>query len=203
MNRFFSGLLLATLTAAAPDAGLRITIRLVHADAITGRLRQAGERAAERILGSAGVELVWVDCGGTTPGPCGKNLEPGEFWLHIVTGEPPRTLPDAAGFAVLYPTIWGRDGYAGVFYRKVIEIAASEECDAGYTLGATMAHEIGHLLLASNRHSARGVMRARFNRADVVQAGRGDLRFTPEQTEAIQRAWGCDNSPNGCRIPKS
>ena len=90
---------------------------------------------------------------------------------------------------MIYPTDWGHDGYAGVFYRRVMETAKKEECDTGLMLGATMAHEIGHLLLGSNAHSARGVMRARLKREEVGQAARGDLRFTAEQAEAIRKAW--------------
>jgi hypothetical protein len=59
------------------------------------------------------------------------------------------------------------------------------------------------VLLGSKTHSSRGVMRNRLKHEDVGRASRGDLRFTGEQAEAIRKAWGCDNSPNGCRIPKS
>src|ERR1041385_3746599 len=184
------------MTAAGAD--VQITLRLVNGEAIPSRIRRAGEQTAATILAAAGIELVWLDCGSIIPSPCGKALEPGEFWLHLVTGKPPRALPDAAGFAVLYPTTWGRDGYAGVFYQMVTAIASSEECDTGHMLGATIAHELGHLLLGSKTHSATGVMRARLKRAEIGQAARGGLRFTEEQTESIRRAWGCDNSPNGC-----
>ena len=189
MKQILSGFLLVSLSAeCATGANLQITVRLVNGDVIAGRIRLAGERTAERIVRTAGIELIWMECGRTIPSPCGKNLNPGEFWLHVVAGEAPRSLPDAAGFAVLYPTTWGRDGYAGVFYRKVIETARSEECDPGLMLGATMAHEIGHLLLGSNAHSDRGVMRARVKREDVMQASRGELRFTTADAEADRKS---------------
>ena len=48
-----------------------------------------------------------------------------------------------------------------------------------------MAHEIGHLLLGVG-HSPTGIMRAKLNRWDLLQAGRGQLKFTPEQSLLIR-----------------
>ena len=50
-----------------------------------------------------------------------------------------------------------------------------------------MAHEIGHLLLHSTSHSSGGLMRAEFRPADLKKAGQRQLKFTPEQAEAIHR----------------
>lgn len=50
-----------------------------------------------------------------------------------------------------------------------------------------MAHEIGRLLLHSTAHSREGVMRAEFRRADLKKAAQRQLKFTPEQGEAIHR----------------
>jgi hypothetical protein len=49
-----------------------------------------------------------------------------------------------------------------------------------------MAHEIGHLLLGSNSHSATGIMRAQWSRKDLQRASLEILRFTPAQAERIR-----------------
>ena len=108
---------------------------------------------------------------------------------------------DVTGFAVVYPSADSRDGYAGVFYTRVAEEARNQDLDLAVILGATMAHEIGHVLLGSKVHSIVGAMRARLRRAEFEEAVRGSLRFTPQESETIRRAW--DNSPIPCPTPKS
>ena len=44
-----------------------------------------------------------------------------------------------------------------------------------------LAHEIGHLLLADNNHSRRGVLRAVWGNEDFRTIACGRLWFTPEQ----------------------
>ncbi len=44
-------------------------------------------------------------------------------------------------------------------------------------LGHAAAHEIGHLLLGSNSHSPQGLMRARWSRQDLQNAGIGQSSF--------------------------
>jgi hypothetical protein len=53
-------------------------------------------------------------------------------------------------------------------------------------LGAAIAHELGHLFLPSGGHSARGLMRAPWDRVDILNADGPGLRFTPEQGALIR-----------------
>jgi hypothetical protein len=57
----------------------------------------------------------------------------------------------------------------------------------GLTLGRIMAREIGHALLPFQSHSPQGLMRARWDRADLELAQTRRLRFTPEHAELIRR----------------
>ena len=90
------------------------------------------------------------------------------------------------GFAVLMP---GRDGavsYAGVVWPAVEEVAFSLESEVSDVLGATLAYEIGHILLASKAHTRSGIMCSRFQKADMRKAASGELRFTSEQAQRMQ-----------------
>jgi hypothetical protein len=69
-----------------------------------------------------------------------------------------------------------------------VEAAAAGHIDAGLLLGATMAHEIGHLLLGRDAHSLNGVMAPRFRRREMEMAARGELRFTDDQMKRIRAA---------------
>ena len=52
-------------------------------------------------------------------------------------------------------------------------------------LGHVMAHEIAHLLLGTNSHSASGIMRAHWYAQELASADRGALLFTPDQARAM------------------
>jgi hypothetical protein len=56
-----------------------------------------------------------------------------------------------------------------------------------YVMGAAMAHEIGHLLLQSEAHSPSGIMQLSWSRADLLDATRGQLRFTPDQAATMRK----------------
>jgi hypothetical protein len=53
-------------------------------------------------------------------------------------------------------------------------------------LGHVMAHEVGHLLLNQQVHSAHGIMRGDWNIADFRDMTGGMLLFTPEQAESLR-----------------
>lgn len=60
-------------------------------------------------------------------------------------------------------------------------------------LARVIAHEIGHILLESEDHAPRGLMRGRFRPADVVQPGLE--RFTLEPHESDRVASRCGVPP--------
>ena len=69
----------------------------------------------------------------------------------------------------------------------MVEAAAKElEVDAAAMLGASIAHEAGHLLLGKG-HARRGVMSRHLGRAEIEGAARGELRFTGEEAERLRR----------------
>jgi hypothetical protein len=88
--------------------------------------------------------------------------------------------------AVLMPERDGAVSYAGAVWPAVEEAAASLESGVSDVLGATVAHEIGHILLGSKAHTRSGIMCSRFRRTDMRMAASGELRFTPEQAQRMQ-----------------
>lgn len=52
-------------------------------------------------------------------------------------------------------------------------------------LGRVIAHEVGHLVLDSEVHSATGLMRAQFLAHDIVFGGREALRLTHDQVRRV------------------
>src|SRR5262245_59037322 len=142
-------------------------------------LRQA-KNELERIYREIDVELVWWD-----PTPCGDQAVP----RHLLTiairrnavslrkGLSEDTIGITSGTAV------ERGRVAYVFYDRTERFTPLHR---GKYLGHFMAHELGHLLLPQYAHSARGLMRAQWNRDDLERAQHGQLKFTPEQASLIR-----------------
>lgn len=159
-----------------------ITIRVLNPARVPTKALRKAEQMAAAILDAAGVGINWLEC------PCLPDLGPHEFWLHLLKDRPPRMNGDATGFAVLMPEWDGAVSYASVVWPAVEEVAASLESEVSDVLGATIAHEIGHILLGSKTHTRSGIMGSRFRRTDMRMAARGELRFTPEQARRMQAA---------------
>jgi hypothetical protein len=56
----------------------------------------------------------------------------------------------------------------------------------GVLLGHGIAHEIGHLLLGTQRHSSSGLMQAHWDARELRLAVSGLLNFSARQAEAIR-----------------
>jgi hypothetical protein len=69
----------------------------------------------------------------------------------------------------------------------ILGFVLTGDADAGQILGNAIAHEIGHLLLNNQSHSASGIMRGDWNLWDLRNASYGYLLFTPQQAQAIQQ----------------
>jgi hypothetical protein len=149
------------------------------------------EKLAGQILRNAGVEVIWLDCAAAarveiTDSPCAHDRGPTDFWLHLLRRKPPTLFGDVTGFAVLTPHLQKGESYAGVSYSMVEAAAKSMDVEISYILGATLAHEIGHLLLGGASHSPGGVMCPHFGREQLRMAARGELLFSSEQCGRIR-----------------
>ena len=75
---------------------------------------------------------------------------------------------------------------AYVFPRQVEAQADHFGASRTLVLACAIAHEIGHLLLPTSRHSDLGLMRASWDRDDFGRAERGQLRFSNEEAALLR-----------------
>jgi hypothetical protein len=75
---------------------------------------------------------------------------------------------------------------ATVFQERVESLCQTAGQDFAVILGHAIAHELGHVVLASHGHAPAGIMRARWRRADFDQAATGHLGFTSQQGVEIR-----------------
>ena len=176
-------LALATVAGARGEPAVRITIRVVNSARVEDRTLAKSEKQAGRVLVQAGIEVVWRDCSAGAIGACASELGRGEFWLHVANWKPERGSMELVGFVTFDPDLARGPILAGVYYPMVKQTASDFDIEEAPILGAAIAHEIEHLLGAD---SPTGVMRARFNRQNIGEMGKGGLLFDREQAARIR-----------------
>ncbi len=185
-------LLAATLGVAAASPArtgqvfrpVRIHIRLVDLAGLPDDARKQAENIVEFVFRQAGLQLDFVDCpvAGTA---CNSTPGPSEFWLQILNRAPKHLTRDCTGFTMLVPSPDPGDSYAVVSLPLVKAAARQLSAPLEEVLAASMAHEIGHLVLHSPSHSHAGIMAPKLDRKQIDLLERGSLLFTGEQSAQL------------------
>jgi hypothetical protein len=152
-----------------PTAVVRLdNVALVRAD----YLDFAESRAAE-VFSRIGVRVTWID----EDTAFREHVRPRFTVVLINSGVQLSSRPavvDALGFAD--PSV----SRAHVIYDRVEALTARSQQGVASLLGDVIAHELGHLMLPSPRHSARGIMRS-----GVEVHARARETFTDPQARQI------------------
>ncbi|HXR32746.1 MAG TPA: hypothetical protein VN830_03505 [Verrucomicrobiae bacterium] len=176
-----------TPSVRAADPSPTIRVRVTNYTEATAATVSKAEREAGRLLGEAGLNVVWIDCqlkqtAANPTDPCQQELEPADIVLRVLPDRARNGVQDGAfGIAVL-PVL------ASVYYEHAVSLARNDgaEFETPIILGFVMAHEIGHLMLGSNSHSDTGIMQGQWERKQVRQLMKGDLHFTAQQSKLIR-----------------
>lgn len=161
---------------AAAQAALRPVYLLVSnqagvpADVLMGALAEMS-----RIYQAIGVEVITIDDASNAAGP--------GFVVNLVPEKlAPRSFASPLGTAMVGGIL------AYVVFERVERFATTWGNHVTMTLGLTLAHELGHLLLKSGSHTVSGLMSATWNPADATLAASGRLLFWPADAARIRRA---------------
>ena len=142
-----------------------------------------------RVFGRAGISISFVECGrgiGEAIASCQHAPGLTHLVLRILPGA--RAVGDSI-FGVAFLSAEGTGAYSDVFYDSIAKLHIEWPATASRVLGHVMAHEIGHLLLGSNAHSAMGIMTPSWNRANCVVSGWG--HSYSRQNKPVQCATDC------------
>jgi len=82
-----------------------------------------------------------------------------------------------------------------------VELAGKWPATVGEILGAAIAHEVGHLILGANAHSATGVMLAHWSKQQFRLIGTSALNFSRDQANLLQERIG-RRALNEQRLPQ-
>lgn len=150
---------------------------------------ERAEAEATYVFREARVDVTWINCLAVQPSAgsdCNQPKGPTEFVLRIL--RPTKAANKAFRSSTFGYSVRDRNGgtLATVFYDRVEKVARGEGLSTGIVLGYAVAHEIGHLVLLTEKHSRAGLMRAGFTHQDWQLAAQGALLFSSEQAEAIR-----------------
>jgi len=170
--------------------GLAVTIVIRSYDnaGVPAEDLAAARAHTEAVLQQAGLNIVWADCwaGGrrqpADEAPRCQEPVGGDIVLRLQkTRVADRSKFVSMGFS-LVKTKDAAPFLSTVYVDRAYSVAQVAGIDAPRVLGLAIAHEIGHVLLNSNTHSATGLMRADWSRNELRK--RNDAAWHFLETEA-------------------
>jgi hypothetical protein len=177
----------------ADGVDLKVTVYVSNFAEVPGTVLAQARQEAGRIYRAAGVTLEWADCAPNVEEsvrhPACRPSDSQQNWvtLRLVSRSRMGGLrlgPLAVGLAAI-PMEGGFGHVAFVCTECAEEALGGRSYPYGAIVGGLMAHEIGHLLLGTMRHSAVGLMRSPWNQEDWEHAAQGRMVFTRKEAERI------------------
>lgn len=185
------------LLAAEGDEERAVGIRIHDYAHIQEAALARAQEVVSGMYSTIGVRTDWLEplqqSDGVFDGIGARKGGTSDLVIIILTSEMANRgeFPDSTmGYAAVAPGVGGRVAY--VIYDRVRDFAGDTMVDDMRMMGIVMAHEIGHLLLTHQSHSAGGLMRGRWQQSEFRPARRFDLQFSEPQAVEIRRTlrWG-------------
>ena len=172
---------------AAETLFTEVTVRVYDSTGATDAERRPSLKVAAAIVSAASVELVWKTCTDRRS-MCQTPLAPGELAVRIVRAGvvedgTRRELP--LGDAMINSQTGG-GVLATVYIDRVNWMAERTGVDAHALLGRAIAHELGHLLMATSAHGPNGLMRPVWSQSEIRRRQIDDWIFRPREIAAIR-----------------
>lgn len=177
----------AGVARAAEIPANPVTVRVYETAQLDPSVKTAALNLARTTLAAAAVDVSWKPCGPGAGAALCDRPPAGELVLRIVRSTvryDRRSLP--LGDA-LVNTSSADAILATVYLDRVVRVAKAARMDTRTLLGYAIAHELGHLLLASSSHNTRGLMRPIWRDEELRSARSADWSFTAQEIAAIRR----------------
>ena len=195
---FFASWFLLSLTATVPAQGpgtqSRIQVLVYNFAGVPAETMALAESRAATIYRHAGIEMDWLDCPLTSEEAarypqCLLSAAPDRMALRVVAGHMGAQFGlarDAFGAASV-PAVHGFGVVALVCAECSARLAHGDQAMDAAILGHVMAHELGHLLLGTTGHTARGLMHAAWRGKELQRVAQGSLLFTSDEAAKMRR----------------
>jgi hypothetical protein len=192
MSRCFSRALVTLSLVLAPSVThgavtgwTDVVVRVYDANGVLGGTNRAALDHARKTLEAASVDVTWRLCG---PSPCDAPMAPGELAIRIVRSALPQRYQGTVPLGdALVDRNTGVGVLATIYFDRVLWLAARADADSRVLLGSAIAHELGHLLLATTTHGPVGLMRAHWSQEEVRRGQPRDWSFAATELAAMRR----------------
>jgi hypothetical protein len=165
------------LAANTPAAG-KVLVCVNSSNYASSSALNLAKTITSRMFLTAGVSLEWHSFAAAA---CQGSHQDQTVILDISTDGRPNEHVGAMAYALPYEGV-----HIVVLFDRIQRSAAGPTMLATM-LAHVMTHEITHLLEGISRHSASGVMKARWDARDFADMARAPLPFAPEDIDLIQR----------------
>jgi hypothetical protein len=171
-----------------------VKVRLYRSSDVTSDVLRSALNVAEATFAAASVNVVWTVCG---PAECNVPPTPTERLVRLVRAPEGGSRDTRCLGEALIDAQKGTGVLATVYIDRVLDLARHLEINHPTLLGRTIAHEIGHLLLATNTHSTSGLMRELWSPDELLASRADDWVLRPFEAAAIrQRLTVSRDDPN-------
>jgi hypothetical protein len=179
---------------AAGPSHTRLRVEVYNLASLSSRNVRSSTDEAGRLMREVGVDVVWQFPVSQSPPQHTLNIDRITTWNLSEDVDPfivrilpaaPKELPYTLGYSLPSGPDWI---HAVIFDDHVEEVHYRNRVGFAPLLGYAIAHELTHLVLKSGQHSIRGVMKARWERTDLLDIACGRLQFNPEEGDSISRA---------------
>jgi hypothetical protein len=171
-----------------PAIGQSVTVSVYDDAGVSLETMELAEETASYVFFKAGIEVAWRNCSLegelTHAESCGRAAFPTNLSVRLLRNS--RNLRTGT-LGVAYLSADGTGCYTDVFVEPIEQLHIRFSVSTPNLLGQAMAHEIAHLLLGTNSHSVTGIMRASWQRKDLVSADKGLLLFDRGQADTMRK----------------
>jgi hypothetical protein len=161
-----------------------VKVRVYTSPDVANDVLQSALNVAEATFAAASLQIVWKVCG---PSECNTPPSPAERLVRLVRTPPGGTLDSRCLGDAMIDMEKGVGVLATVYVDRVLALVQNLELDYRTVLGRTIAHELGHLLLATNTHSASGLMRELWSPEELQASRAADWLLRPVDVAAIRQ----------------
>lgn len=188
--------------AQIEDPQPELTVGIHNYAGVTQATLTDGQEQATQIFGRVRITLRWLDCPPSNEHTdkfraCGQVMPSGGVFLKVL---PERMaarigLPER-NFGVAIPPL-----VAFVFYQRIQNLAKGRGLLESAVLGLVMAHELGHLLLGTDSHSADGIMSESLLHGAFREAEKGLFPFFTAKQAQRMRSRLLERKPSHLTVP--
>lgn len=189
------GVLVTSSVAAAGTNRTSLVVRTYDAFRVGASDWDAAVAGASRILANAGIQIEWVHCSSyiagqpaTGPARCSRPYSRNEVALRLVV----QPLAGPAEQTLLGDSMVDGSMHFGtlatIYLASVERLAGEAKVNTGTVMARAIAHELGHLLLGTNTHSVRGLMRPVWTAEEMTRNEPADWSIPRDEGQKMRLA---------------